>query len=157
MLIKDAIKLPYEAFTTGKIHGFKVTRNPILWIPYFVFLPIILLAYMLFMLCVYPFVMVFMAYSMWRFGRKTIRFDEQGIVFKKAYGRRAIPWSEMEKVVYRREPTLYAYEVSVIGQPEPYIVAEFEKDKEFEAAIEQAGVPFERDDPLGFDRACSEG
>ena len=100
MFIKETFRLPYEGMTKGKIHGVKVSRNPLAWFPFLIISPLIMTASTVFMLLIYPFIMVWMVVALWLFSRKTILVDAQGLQFEKAYRRRTLSWGEMEKIIF---------------------------------------------------------
>ena len=144
MLIR-LLKLPISAFTTGRIYGMPVTRNPIAWIPFLVLLPVCILALaILNIVCIVlsPIFLGYCSVAAWLWRRKGGAFSEQGIAFKKAYNRRTISWSSIREVVCQRDPKATFYRVICI-EPEgtEYLMASTQDNEAFERAVIEHGIP----------------
>jgi hypothetical protein len=139
------LKLPISAFTTGRIYGVPITRNPIAWIPFFVLLPVCILALAILNIVCIVLSPIFLAYcsvAAWLWHRKDGAFSEQGLAFKKAYDRRTISWSSIREVVCQRDPKATFYRVICI-EPEgrEYLMASTQDNEAFERAVIEHGIP----------------
>src|SRR3954463_4240751 len=151
MLIR-LLKLPISAFTTGRIYGIPITRNPIAWIPFFLVLPfaaVALITINIVGIALSPIMLAWcwVAFYLWK--RKAGLFSDQGITFTKAYRRRTIPWTAIREVVRKREPKVMFYRIdctSANGEEQQYIMSSTPDDEAFERAVIERGIAFRIED-----------
>ena len=147
MLVR-LLKLPLAAFRSGQIFGMPVTRNPIAWTPFFLTLPLAMLALILFYIFVYPLLILWTCIALYIFSRKSATFSENGVTFTKAYGRKTIPWTKIREVVHHREPASLCYCLicDSAERSSAFIVSSTPDEEAFERAITERGIPFRIDD-----------
>src|SRR3954466_10624006 len=93
------LHMPWSAFRHGHICGIPITRNPIAWIPFFLFLPVAILLFAFINIVVGPLLGILSLIGLWLFMRKKACFSDEGVTFRKAYGRKTIRWEEIESIV----------------------------------------------------------
>ena len=153
-MLLNLLKIPWYAFRDGKVCGQPITRNPILWIPYFIWLPVVFVFWLVFVVCyilALPFVIV--VYHFWwkSFTRKSAVYSDAGIHFPRAYGRITIAWSDIQEVVQEREPKAMFYRVVMTytaEQPREYIISSMPDDEAFERTLNERRIPFRYHDWL---------
>lgn len=149
------LKLPWLAFRRGEIDGHRVTRNPIAWIPFFLGMPIVLLAWMLFIvvyIALLPIVLTWMYLWHRSFQKKAGVFSETGIHFPSAYRKVTIAWSEIREVIRELQPKVRFYSVvcgKASGGTREYVMCSTQDDKMFEQTLCERGIPFKTRDDLG--------
>ena len=147
MLLK-LLKLPWSVFRHGEIHGYRVTRNPIAWIPFFLALPVVLVVWLLFIvgyILLLPLILVWGYLCLRSFQRKAGVFSADGIYFPKAYGRLTIAWLDIREVVREREPKAIFYRIICGIAPadaREYIMSSTSDDDGFERTLHERQIPF---------------
>ena len=147
-MLLNLLKIPWVAFKDGKVCGQPITRNPILWIPYFIALPVVFVFWLVFVVCyilVLPVVIVW-GHFWWRsFARKAGVYSEAGIHFPKAYGRCTIAWSDIREIVREHEPKVAFYRI-ICGVADDtvreYIMSSTPDDEAFERTLQERHIPF---------------
>jgi hypothetical protein len=146
-MFAELFKLPVSAIRHGHINGIQVPRNPIYWVPFFVAIPFVCAVYLVFMLVIYPPLMLWMWIAVTRFCRKTAVFDDNGIRFTKAYGRAFIGWTEVREVCSRRDPTAHYYRLTTVPantRVRDFIICATQDDFRFETEIQRRCIAFSR-------------
>ncbi len=142
------LKLPCSAFTRGEIYGYRVTRNPIAWIPFFLSLPVIFVVWLLFVIgyaLLLPLIIAWGYFCLRSFQRKAGVFSDEGIHFPKAYGKLTIGWSEIREVVREREPKAMFYRIICGIAPadaREYMMSSTPDDDAFERTLHERQIPF---------------
>jgi len=139
---------PWSAFRHGHIYGVPITRNPIAWIPYLLALPFMLLVWFLIVLgyvLLLPVALAWMYLSVRSFRRKSGIVSGEGIRFPKAYGRLAIAWPDIRKVIREYEPKVAYYRIICGVAPggiREYIMSSTPDDNAFERTLNERQIPF---------------
>lgn len=147
-MLLELLKLPWSAFRHGEIHGYPVTRNPIAWIPFFLALPAVFVAWLLFIvgyILFLPLILTWGYLALRSFQRKAGVFSQEGIHFPNAYGRLTIAWSEIREVVREREAKAIFYRIICGIAAEPvreYIISSTPDDEGFERTLRERQIPF---------------
>ena len=142
------LKLPSSAFREGEIYGFRVTRNPIAWIPFFLALSIGLLVWLLFIVgyvLLSPIILVWHYLHRRSFARKAGLFSDLGIHFPRAYGRLTIAWPDIREVVREHQPKVIYYRIVCGGDVKEfreYIMSSTPDDEAFERTLHERHIPF---------------
>jgi len=155
----DVIKVIYRSLRDGHISGLRVDNRPMKWVGFILWVPFALVLYAVFMgifwVAWFLLVMPLLLFGLYWFTRKEATYGVAGIQFTKAYGRCLIPWSEVQEITYRREPTSEFYRL-VRTMPnmkaKEYTIASTPDNPRFEETLRERKVPFRRvgwmDEPL---------
>ena len=139
---------PFEGLRTGKILGVTVSRNPILWIPYLILTPIVLIGFAFLALVIYPVFILASIIALQFFDRTHFTFSHEGLIFDHAFPRRRIPWDHIRQVVECREPHSIFYRIllDIETAPADGLIAVTGNFEEFESALISRKIPLRRQD-----------
>ena len=148
-MLFELFKLPWSAIKDGNLHGYPVSRNPLLWILYFLALPVLVVIWLLFSgiyILLMPLMILGSYLGLRSFQRRVGVFSDAGIHFPKANGL-TIKWSEIREVVREREPKVIFYRVTLVDDTE-HVLSWTQDDDAFESTLGERNTPFRARDYL---------